>query len=80
MGESARVSSQGGARLQHAYANREALAHYNRALAVCERLGKQVDPSVPLTTHAGKRAVLFVLGEFLSSSKLTNACWRRLAA
>ncbi len=53
-----------GQKLQHAYANREALDYYNRALVICERLGKQIDPSVLLTIHAGKGAVHFVLSEF----------------
>jgi class 3 adenylate cyclase/tetratricopeptide (TPR) repeat protein len=60
-------SVKAGQKLQQAYANREALDHYNRALAICERLGNEADPSVLLTIHAGKGAMLFILSEFFSS-------------
>src|SRR5262249_25322007 len=36
---------QAGQKAQHAYANHEALIHYDRALAVCERLGTAVKAS-----------------------------------
>jgi class 3 adenylate cyclase/tetratricopeptide (TPR) repeat protein len=58
-----------GQRLQQSYANQEALAHYNRALAVCERLGKAVEPGMPMTIYAGKGAVLFVTSEYLLSAE-----------
>lgn len=56
-----------GQRLQQSYANREALAHYNRALTICERLGDKVNSPLLLTLYAGKGAVLFLLSEFLPS-------------
>lgn len=56
-----------GQKLQQAYANREALTHYNRALVVCERLGAEVDPSILLVIYIGKGAVHFLLSEFFSS-------------
>jgi tetratricopeptide (TPR) repeat protein len=56
-----------GQKLQQAYANQEALAHYNRALAVCERLGEAVKPATLMTIYAGKGAVLSILSEFLPS-------------
>jgi predicted ATPase/class 3 adenylate cyclase len=54
-----------GQKLQQAYANREALAHYNRALAVCERLRKAVDPATLLTLYSGKWVVHFLQSELL---------------
>jgi class 3 adenylate cyclase/tetratricopeptide (TPR) repeat protein len=56
-----------GQKLQQSSANQEALAHYNRALTICERPGREVDLSVLLTIHAGKGAVHFLLSEFLPS-------------
>ena len=56
-----------GQRLQQSYANREALAHYNRALAVCGRLGEAVEPAMLMMIYAGKGAVHFILSEFLPS-------------
>jgi len=56
-----------GQKLQQSYANQEALEHYNRALAVCERLGKAIEPSTLMTVYAGKGATLFLLSEFLPS-------------
>ena len=55
---------QAGQKAQHAYANHEALVHYDRALAVCERLGTAVDPSTLLTLYDGKGAVHFLRSEF----------------
>jgi predicted ATPase/class 3 adenylate cyclase len=55
-----------GQKLQQAYANREALVHYNRALAICERLGA-VEPATLMTIYGGKGAVHFLLSEFLPS-------------
>lgn len=52
-----------GQKLQQSYANKEALAHYERALAVCERPGVQVDPAVVLTLYAGKGTMLFFLSQ-----------------
>jgi class 3 adenylate cyclase/tetratricopeptide (TPR) repeat protein len=56
-----------GQKLQQSSAHQEALAHYGRALALCERLGKAVAPATLMTIHSGKGAVLFVMGEFLPS-------------
>lgn len=56
-----------GQKLQQSSANQEALAHYNRALTVCERLGHEVEFSVLLTIHAGRGMVHFLLSEFLPS-------------
>jgi tetratricopeptide (TPR) repeat protein len=52
-----------GQKTQQAYANREALAHYNRALTVCERLGDSVNPATLMTIHAGKGEAHFILSE-----------------
>jgi tetratricopeptide (TPR) repeat protein len=49
--------------LQQSYANKEALAHYERALAVCDRSGIQVDPAVILTLYAGKGTLLLFLSQ-----------------
>jgi tetratricopeptide (TPR) repeat protein len=56
-----------GQKLQQAYANQEALAHYTRALAVCERLGAAVEPATLTTIYAGKGIAHFILSEFLPS-------------
>jgi tetratricopeptide (TPR) repeat protein len=56
-----------GQKAQQAYANREALAHYNRALTICERLSAAVAPEVLMTVYAGKGAVLSIMSEFLPS-------------
>ena len=53
-----------GQRLQQSYANQEALAHYNRALAVCGCLGATVAPATLMVIYAGKGAVHFLLSEF----------------
>ena len=55
---------QAGQKAQHAYANHEALVHYDRALAVCERLGTAVASSTLLTLYDGKGAVHFLRSEF----------------
>jgi tetratricopeptide (TPR) repeat protein len=54
-----------GQKLQQAYANQEALAHFNRSLAVCERLGAAVEPATLLTLYSGKWVAHFLLSEFL---------------
>ena len=51
-------------KLQQAYANQEALNHYNRALAVCGRLDETVKPATLVAIYAGKGAVHFLLSEF----------------
>src|SRR5262245_7278186 len=56
-----------GQKAQQAYANQEALAHYNRALDTCERLGEGVEPATRMTIYAGKGAVHFLLSEFRAS-------------
>jgi predicted ATPase len=56
-----------GQKTQQAYANREALAHYNRALIVFARLGAAVDPEVLMTIYVGKGAVHSIMSEFLPS-------------
>jgi tetratricopeptide (TPR) repeat protein len=56
-----------GQKTQQVYANREALAHYNRALIVFARLGAAVDPEVLMTIYVGKGAVLSIMSEFLPS-------------
>ncbi|MBI3800259.1 MAG: tetratricopeptide repeat protein, partial [Deltaproteobacteria bacterium] len=58
-----------GQKLQQAYANREALTHYNRALAICERLGHEIDPLALLTIYAGKGAVHLILSQFLPAGE-----------
>jgi tetratricopeptide (TPR) repeat protein len=55
-----------GQKAQQAYANQEALVHYDRALEVCKRLGAAVAPSTLIALYAGKGAVHFVLSEFHS--------------
>jgi class 3 adenylate cyclase/tetratricopeptide (TPR) repeat protein len=55
---------QAGQKAQYAYANQEALVHYDRALAVCERLGMAVEPSILLRLYDGKGAVHFLRSEF----------------
>ena len=52
---------------QQAYANQEALTHYDRALAVCARPGHTVEPATLLRLYAGKGAVHFLRSEFLPS-------------
>ena len=59
--------TQAGQKLQQAYANREALAYYNRALAICQHLDTAVEPHTLLTLYAGKGAVHFLLSEFAPS-------------
>jgi class 3 adenylate cyclase/tetratricopeptide (TPR) repeat protein len=56
-----------GQKAQQAYANQEALTHYNRALDMCERLGEAVEPATRITLYAGKGAVHFLLSEFRAS-------------
>ena len=56
-----------GQKAQQAYANQEALTHYDRALAVCARLGQTVAPATLLRLYAGKGAVHFLRSEFLPS-------------
>jgi tetratricopeptide (TPR) repeat protein len=56
-----------GQKAQQAYANREALDHYSRALDMCERLGEAVEPATRMTIYAGKGAVHFLLSEFRAS-------------
>jgi class 3 adenylate cyclase/tetratricopeptide (TPR) repeat protein len=56
-----------GQKAQQAYANQEALDHYNRALDICERLGETVEPATQMTIYAGKGAVHFLLSEFRAS-------------
>jgi class 3 adenylate cyclase/tetratricopeptide (TPR) repeat protein len=56
-----------GQKAQQAYANQEALDHYNRALDMCERLGEAVELATRMTLYAGKGAVHFLLSEFRAS-------------
>jgi predicted ATPase len=56
-----------GQKAQQAYANQEALDHYNRALDMCERLGEAVEPALRMTIYTGKGAVHFLLSEFRAS-------------
>ncbi|MBI3246574.1 MAG: AAA family ATPase [Deltaproteobacteria bacterium] len=56
-----------GQKAQQSYANKEALECYDRALAICERLGKAVELGMLMTIYAGKGAVHFILSEFLLS-------------
>jgi class 3 adenylate cyclase/tetratricopeptide (TPR) repeat protein len=56
-----------GQKAQQAYANQEALDHYNRALDMCERLGGAVEPALRMTIYVGKGAVHFLLSEFRAS-------------
>src|SRR5262249_59937190 len=56
-----------GQKAQQAYANQEALDHYNRALDMCERLGEAVEPATRMTLCVGKGAGHFLLGEFRAS-------------
>ena len=58
---------QAGERAVRRAASQEALAHYNRALALCERLSMAVDPGMLMTIYAGKGAVHVLLSEFLLS-------------
>jgi len=53
-----------GHKAQQAYANQEALAHYNRAVDMCERFGEAVEPVTRMMIYAGKGAVHFLLSEF----------------
>jgi tetratricopeptide (TPR) repeat protein len=53
-----------GQKAQQAYANQEALNHYNRALDMCERLGEAVEPATRMTIYAGKGAVHHLLSEW----------------
>jgi len=56
-----------GQKAQQAYANQEALGHYNQALEVCQRLGATVEPVTLLTLYAGKGAVHSLRSEYLSA-------------
>lgn len=56
-----------GQKAQQRYANKEALAYYERALTVCERLGEAIAPATLMAIHSGKGAVLSILSEFLPS-------------
>ena len=49
---------------QQAYANREALGYYDRALAVREQPDVAVEPSTLMTLYAGKGAAHFLLSAF----------------
>ena len=67
MGEGAEYLVKAGQKAQQAYANLEALDHYNRALDMCKRLGEVVEPATRMTIYAGKGAVHFLLSEFHAS-------------
>jgi tetratricopeptide (TPR) repeat protein len=56
-----------GHKAQQAYANQEALDHYNRALDICGRLGELVEAATRMMIYAGKGAVHFQLSEFRAS-------------
>jgi tetratricopeptide (TPR) repeat protein len=56
-----------GQKAQQAYANQEALDHYNRALDMCAQLGEAVEPATRITIYAGKGAVHLLLSEFHAS-------------
>src|SRR5262245_2703611 len=56
-----------GQKAQQAYANQEALDHYNRALDISERPGQAGDPATRMTIYAGKGAVQFLMSEFRAS-------------
>jgi predicted ATPase len=56
-----------GQKAQQAYANQEALDHYSRGLAMCERLREAVEPATRMLIYAGKGAVHFLLSEFRAS-------------
>src|SRR5262249_34117648 len=58
-----------GQKAQQAYTNQEALAHYTRALDMCEWLGEAVEPATRMTIYAGKGAAHFLLSEFRASSE-----------
>jgi len=53
-----------GQKAQQAYANPEALAHYNRALNVCQQLGDSVDSRILITIYEGIGQVSFLLSDF----------------
>ena len=53
-----------GQRAQQRYAHREALAYYDRALTISERLGEAVKPATLVTVYFGKWALHYFLGEF----------------
>jgi class 3 adenylate cyclase/tetratricopeptide (TPR) repeat protein len=53
-----------GQKAQQAYANQEAREHYSRALDMCERLGKAVEPATRMVIYAGKGTVHHLLSEF----------------
>jgi tetratricopeptide (TPR) repeat protein len=56
-----------GQQLQQVYANQEALVHYNRALAICERLGAAVQPATLMMLYFGKWVLHYVRSELFPS-------------
>ncbi|MBI2947010.1 MAG: AAA family ATPase, partial [Verrucomicrobia bacterium] len=58
-----------GQKAQQGYANQEALAHFNRALAVGDRLHQAVEPSILMAIYAGKGLALFLMSECLASAE-----------
>jgi class 3 adenylate cyclase/tetratricopeptide (TPR) repeat protein len=65
-----------GQQLQQAYAHREALAHYDRALAVCERLRVAPEPATLIALYTGKG----IAHGTLSERDASNGALRRLLA
>jgi tetratricopeptide (TPR) repeat protein len=58
-----------GQQAQKSYANKEALDYYDRALAVCQRLGQAVEAKTLLALYMGQGAVHFVRGAFPLSAQ-----------
>lgn len=60
---------QAGRKAQQASALKEALGFHERALAVCERLGSEVDPATHMSIHASKGEAHFIRSEFPASAE-----------
>ena len=58
-----------GEKSQQAYASQAALAHFDRALAVCERLELPVQPTTLMTISAGKGLAHMLMSEFKAAAQ-----------
>jgi|TARA_B100000315_G_scaffold95979_3_gene88156 predicted ATPase len=58
-----------GKKAEQAYANQEALIHYDRALDICAHSGASLELDALLTIHSGKGSILFCQSEWLASNE-----------
>ncbi len=58
-----------GHKTQQAHASSAALAHFNRALSVCDRLGKAADQQTLMNIYAGQGLAHFLMSKPLASAQ-----------